>query len=414
VPGADAEQATAALVADEPAGEAEIRVRAVDFSQPSKFTSELRRRLATLAETWSGGLGQDLAEQLKAEVSFAVAEVEQRTWAAATAALPADSLAVAVELGERRLLLSLELPLVLQALECLLGGSAAQAPSARALSELDVSLATSFLDAMLPALADAWGALEGVEPRRGEIDLEGDAGVQVAPGEPTLAISLRSEIDGALAGAALLVPWPAVATLAAGPTDAPAVRTNEQEARKLERRLACAKVLLRAEVGACQMPVERMLDIVPGAVLELAERAEQGVCLYAEDILLARGRPGRSGARRALKLQVADELPARAQTYAKLGRAELERARAWAASPPPADSERPALLASILVRVWAELGRAHTSLAAALELAPGAVVELEQDAEEPVELFANGLCFARGALLVTGEGAWAVQVQELL
>jgi flagellar motor switch protein FliN len=113
-----------------------------------------------------------------------------------------------------------------------------------------------------------------------------------------------------------------------------------------------------------------------------------------------------------VKIEVSDERPVRSETYAKLGRAELERARAHAEV--IAGEDAPAILRNIFVRVWAELGRTHMSLGRALELAPGAVVELDQGAEEPVELFANGVCFARGALVVTGEGAWGVTVGALV
>jgi flagellar motor switch/type III secretory pathway protein FliN len=64
--------------------------------------------------------------------------------------------------------------------------------------------------------------------------------------------------------------------------------------------------------------------------------------------------------------------------------------------------------------VWAELGRTHLPIGHALELTAGAVVELDQLAEAPVELFANGLCFASGSLVVTGEGAWGVQLEKLI
>jgi len=67
----------------------------------------------------------------------------------------------------------------------------------------------------------------------------------------------------------------------------------------------------------------------------------------------------------------------------------------------------------IPVRVWAELGRTHLPLGQALELPPGAVVELEQSAEAPIELFAGGLPFAEGQLQVSAEGQWAVQVDRL-
>ena len=134
--------------------------------------------------------------------------------------------------------------------------------------------------------------------------------------------------------------------------------------------------------------------------------------LFAEGVSLGRGRPGRSGPRRAVKLTATGEPPVHADVYAKLGRAELERARAHLHDPRE-HPEDPAMLRSIFVRVWAELGRTHLPLGAALELTQGVVVELDQRAEAPVELFANGLCFANGSLVVTADGLWGVQVAEL-
>ncbi len=172
-------------------------------------------------------------------------------------------------------------------------------------------------------------------------------------------------------------------------------------------------MLLRAEVSSAQMGIARLLELAPGALVELDGRAEDGVRLFAEGVSLGRGRPGRSGTRRAIKLQSTDEAPVRADTYATLGRAELERARAHVAGrAPPRAGGAGAILSSIFVRVWAELGRTHMALGAALELTPGGVVELDQLAEEPVELFANGLCFANGSLVVTAEGAWGVQLEQ--
>jgi len=153
--------------------------------------------------------------------------------------------------------------------------------------------------------------------------------------------------------------------------------------------------------------------LTPGSLLALEDRAEDGVLLFAEGISLGRGRPGRSGARRAVKLASTGEPPIRADIYAKLGRTELERARAHLHETRERPEDR-AILRSIFVRVWVELGRTHLPLGAALDLAQGVVVELDQRAEAPVELFANGLCFANGSLVVTGDGAWGVQVAELI
>ncbi len=66
-------------------------------------------------------------------------------------------------------------------------------------------------------------------------------------------------------------------------------------------------------------------------------------------------------------------------------------------------------LTGIKVRVWAELGRSQLGLSRALGLPLGSVVELDRDAEEPIDLYVNGLRFAQGHLIVTDDGEWAFQ-----
>ncbi|HEV7772062.1 MAG TPA: FliM/FliN family flagellar motor switch protein [Conexibacter sp.] len=70
-------------------------------------------------------------------------------------------------------------------------------------------------------------------------------------------------------------------------------------------------------------------------------------------------------------------------------------------------------LRDIRVRVWAELGRTRVSLGAAPELPPGAVLELDRKADDPVDLYVNGLRFASGRLVLTDEGEWALRLEEV-
>ncbi|HEY5194142.1 MAG TPA: FliM/FliN family flagellar motor switch protein [Solirubrobacteraceae bacterium] len=411
-----ASKAEAQLEANQDSPEGE-RIRTLDFSQPTKFTTEIRRRIAGAVEQFCEALSGRLATELSVDVEVSVAVLNQHTWAAAKARLAADAVAIAVEAKaiERHMLLSVEQPLLLQSLECLLGGQAAQAPPERHLTDIDWVLARGLFDGIVAELSAAWGELGGPELTCGEVDLEADAGVFAPVGEPTFSVTLTSRIDGQTSAMSLLIPWAAVEPVAesirggAGPPLAGDVRDPDS----LRRGLGGAQVLLRAEVGSAQMPIEQMLELVPGTLAQLQGRAEDGVWLFAEGVLLGRGRPGRSGTRRAIKLQSTSESPTRADTYAKLGRAELDRARAHVDGARDSPEGR-AILRNIFVRVWAELGRTHIPLRGAVELAPGAVVELDQSAEAPVELFVNGLCFANGSLVVTADGGWGVQVSELV
>lgn len=66
------------------------------------------------------------------------------------------------------------------------------------------------------------------------------------------------------------------------------------------------------------------------------------------------------------------------------------------------------------VNLSVELGRARMPVGDAVRLWRGAVVELDEAADEPLLVEVNGHPFARGRLLLTEEGEWAVRIEELL
>jgi flagellar motor switch protein FliM len=390
------------------------QIRTVDFSQPTKFTAEMRRRILRVLGSFCEAFALRLTNELRAPVELAVDDSSQLTWSAAKAQLAADTIAVAlgVQPIQRKMLLCVEPPMVLQSLECLLGGHPAQAASERRFSEVDWALTQRLLQSLIAQLSPAWRDLGGLELSLGEVDLEGDAGVVAPIGEPTFVVTIKSGIDSLGSSMALLIPWSAIGPVAdeilgSGPR---LQETDSREARAMSRGLAGARVCLRAEVGAREMAVERVLALTPGTLLALQDRADEGVRLFAEGVPLGRGRPGLRGARRAVKLTEA--IAPGASTVQPL-RSDHPAAASRSRDQPTPTRESLARMMGVPVRVWAELGRTMLPLGQALELPPGAVVELDQGAESPIELFVNGMHFASGALQVGGEGQWAVQIDAL-
>jgi flagellar motor switch protein FliN len=72
-----------------------------------------------------------------------------------------------------------------------------------------------------------------------------------------------------------------------------------------------------------------------------------------------------------------------------------------------------AAIRSVPVRVWAELGRTRMPVGRAVDLASGAVIDLDRAPDDPVDLYVNGRRFATGRLLLV-EDEWAVQVETVL
>jgi flagellar motor switch protein FliN len=70
-------------------------------------------------------------------------------------------------------------------------------------------------------------------------------------------------------------------------------------------------------------------------------------------------------------------------------------------------------LLDVNVRLWAELGRAQLPLAQAVALGTGAIVDLDKEPEDQLEVFVNGLPFAKATLLLV-DGEWAIRLEEIV
>lgn len=401
----------AGLAEQEPAGSV---VQALDFSQPTKFTTDLRRRITRLLGPFCKATSARMSAELRAPVELTQLDARQLSWSAAKSTVSEEAILAVVKAQPigRQMLLAVEQPLVLRALDCMLGGSAAGAPESRRLSDIDLALTKRMLSSIVLQLSMLWRDLAGQELSVGEIDAEGDAGMLVPISEPTFAIDFDFSLAGLGSKLSLLIPWsaiePALGEMLGG--EGPLADADPQQTRALELGLSAAKMLVRAEIGSTSMPVEQVLAIAPGTLVTLRAKADQGVRLLADRVALARGLPGRSGVRRAIKLTspISPETDPAARplpmTQAQSGGSPAQTRQAL---------ERLAQLRDVDLRVWAELGRTRISLGGAMRLPEGAVLELDQGAEDPVELFVNGLRFASGTLLVTDEGEWAVQVSAV-
>ena len=65
------------------------------------------------------------------------------------------------------------------------------------------------------------------------------------------------------------------------------------------------------------------------------------------------------------------------------------------------------------VTVTARLGEKVMPIAEVMKLGPGAVIELDREVSQPVDLVVRGVVFARGEVVVIGEH-FAVRIKEVM
>jgi flagellar motor switch protein FliN/FliY len=82
------------------------------------------------------------------------------------------------------------------------------------------------------------------------------------------------------------------------------------------------------------------------------------------------------------------------------------------ARPPVAGSGD--VIRRVPVRLSVELGRTQMPVGRAVRLWPGAVIELDQSVDEPLEILANGYPFAQGRLVLVGDDEWAIRIERVV
>jgi flagellar motor switch protein FliM len=281
------------------------RMRAVDFTRPTKFTADQERRLKRSMEAFCRTASTRLSAELRVALELEVINSSQLTWANAHAQVLAgsiDAIADIQPLGTR-VMVCTEQSLVLAAIELLLGGSEITEQRERRLSDIDWALARHFFERLLAQLSVIWTDMVGLELGVAQLETHLETAQMVSVSEPTMTFTMEARFNGVSSTIAILLPWSAIAPVAdrfAAREDAP--DRGEDEIRRVRRAVGGVGMTVRAEVASVELPIEQVLALQPGDILRLDAPADAGVTLFADKVPVHRGKPGRSGSRRAVQV----------------------------------------------------------------------------------------------------------------
>ncbi len=288
-------------------------LRTVDFSRPTKFTTDQERRLTRAIDAFCRtGSTRLSAERVPLELELL--DCSQHTWTNAHAQVPAGSVVALVGLDPlgTRIVLSAEHSLLLGALESLLGGAADRAPAERKLTDIDLVLVRRLFNALVEALSGVFNDHTGVTLAVQTVDPSGETTYVEQPSEPTLALTMEARLGRLSTTMVLLLPYTAVEPVLArfsGREDGLEAARDPQSAEAVRAGVARVDVTVRAEVADRRMSIADVLALQPGDVVKLGAPAGSDVTLFAEDVPVHRAKPGRSGSRRAVQVVPSAERP---------------------------------------------------------------------------------------------------------
>jgi flagellar motor switch protein FliN/FliY len=271
----------------------------------------------------------------------------------------------------------------------------------------------------------------------GESTMEAICGVlemfapgQISPGDVTVAAPDKHPLEG--------IPVPAVATTVSyvnGVTGGNLLVMTIEGARRLAAAMmgaepdatAGAADLSELELSAVAEAMNQMMASAAGATTAVLgtdveigvpetrtfTSADEAVEAYTRTPHMTRGVLSVCGEPCRLVQLVPNPFVVRmTRALDELG-AEFAPAEPTAAERPDVATGSPSL-AGIAVRVCAELGRARMPSSQVVGLPAGAVVELNRQTDDPIDLYVNGRLFATGRLVVVDGSDWAVRIETIL
>lgn len=281
-------------------------LRTVDFTRPTKFSTDQERRLRRLLDTFCQAVPQRVMAEHRLPIELEVIDVQQLTWANAFKLVPDNSVYCTVETAphEGRMLLTGQLPLLCTALEGLLGGDAGEVVKERALSDIDLILVRRLTRTLVEMLSGLWFDQAEVTLELTDVSALAET-VQIAAGaEPTLALTMEARLHRASDVMTLLIPYAAIqpssAAFSQREEDGP--NTDPRSAAAVREGLQRVDVTLRTEVADTVLTLEEVLALRPGDEIRLDGAADGKVTVFADRTPVHHGRAGRSGTHRAVQI----------------------------------------------------------------------------------------------------------------
>jgi flagellar motor switch protein FliM len=290
-------------------------IRKIDFSRPMKLSLVEQRRFEQAHATFCRDAGVRLSSELRSPVELEVINSSQLTWDAALADVPQPSIlgVAACAPGEAAILLCIEEGLVLRMIERLLGGSFADIPVPRNLTEIDTALAHGIFEGLLGTLSPVWEGLLGVSLSLVELESHSSSQIEshnssldlMPRGQPTVELTIEARDQSASSTILLLVPHTAIEAAGkslgdSSPKDADGQASGEDSSEAVRSALGAVRVEVRAEVGAVGLTIGEVLSLGEGDVVRLGTAGDAGITIGENRLHDAR--PGLSGSRRAVQI----------------------------------------------------------------------------------------------------------------
>lgn len=259
-----------------------VTVRPFDFRQSHRLSADQMRTLERIHIHWASLLATYLTAYLRSRVVCTLKEMSQSVFEDILGALPSGSVVTTASLDPLpgSVLLRLDGTLSHGFIDRLLGGSGEIRHMDRALTEIDAQVLERGMPVVFEALSEAWSGVEKIRAQVKTIELAPQFLRLTSPQEAVVEIALEMAFGGIGGTVSLFLPYdvlkpvlPRLSSVALLAEPDEVLPTDMEGTRRLRGLLLGATLALTVVLGEAVVSVRDFLNLAPGDVLVLAQKA---------------------------------------------------------------------------------------------------------------------------------------------
>lgn len=277
-----------------------------DFRRPNKFNREHVRALQIVSETFARQFTTVLSTTLRAVSQVGAKSIGELTYDEYIREVPNPSLLAVLSLAPLTgaSILHIPLPVVMAAVDRLLGGKGSGMVPRRPLTDIETALARNLVGRVLRELAYAFESLTNLEPQVLSLESNPQFAQIASPTDMVVVLEYDVRIGSDQGDATLCIPFaslqPVLDDLTGNAFLAGRVSSDPGAVRlALAERLGAAPATLSVRFDPVRLSMAEIVDLRPGDVLPLHHPVGADLAVSVDGVRCFTATPGRRGKRLA-------------------------------------------------------------------------------------------------------------------
>ncbi len=298
--------------------DAQMRVRAYDFKRAMRFSKEHLRTISRIYEHYSRLLANYLSAQTRTVVQLGVTSVDQVPFEEFVRSVPSVTVIHVIDVQPLggKFLLELGTDLSFALLDRLFGGTGRGGINGHKLTEIDTMVLERLFSRSLPTMAAAWSGITELSLTYDSLEINPQFIQIVNPNDIVLVVSLSVTIGSVHGQINICMPHVVLETVmprlsarfAFSGSQHHGLNANHEQSELLAKHMDRVSIMMTAELGRTEIPVNDLMNLQLGDVLSLDQRISEPLAVRVGDEVKYRGFAGKARGRYALKItQVVEE-----------------------------------------------------------------------------------------------------------